>query len=115
MNWINVDRDTNEVKFGTRAWAEHNLTGPFDCTRQERRLTFGGWEGFVAVQEDGGFWALYFDRDSDSLKSKVKEGTVVIEVELYRKEVRNKQRKVDMEVAVPKEEGKPGTKIPNVV
>ncbi|RDW59638.1 hypothetical protein BP6252_12725 [Coleophoma cylindrospora] len=87
MNWIYVDRDTYEVKFGTRPYAEHNLKGPFDCTRQDRRLTFGGWEGFVVVQE-GNFWALYFDRDNDKLKSKLKAGIPVIEVELLRKELR---------------------------
>ena len=87
MNWIYVSRDTHEVKFGVRQSAEPNLTGPFDCTRQDRRLTFGGWEGFVAVRE-GGFWALYFDRDGDGLGPKVAPGTPVIEVELIRRELR---------------------------
>lgn len=87
MNWIYVSRDTHEVKFGVRQFAEPNLTGPFDCTRQDWRLTFGGWEGFVAVKE-GAFWALYFDRDGDSLESKVVPGTPVIELELIRREMR---------------------------
>ncbi|KAF8858569.1 hypothetical protein BDZ45DRAFT_725877 [Acephala macrosclerotiorum] len=103
MNWIYVDRDTLEVKFGTRPWAEHNHNGPFDCTRQDRRLTFGGWEGWLAVKE-GEFWALYFDRDNDRLKSKVKEGTPVLEIELWRREVRGVPVKV-MET-VPAENGK---------
>lgn len=87
MNWIYVDKDTYEVKFGTRAWAEPNLTGPFDCTRQDRRLTFAGWEGFCLVKE-GDFWALYFDLDDDMLKSKISRGTPVLEIELTRKEMR---------------------------
>ncbi len=87
MNWIYVDRNTHEVKFGIRQFAEANLTGPFDCTRQDRRLTFGGWEGFVAVQE-GDFWALYFDRDGDNLRAKVAPGTPVLELELLRRELR---------------------------
>lgn len=86
-NWIYVDRQTYEVKFGTRAWAEPNFKGPFDCTRQDRRLTLGGWEGFVAVKE-GNFWALYFDLEGDRLRSKVAEGTPVLEVELQRIEMR---------------------------
>lgn len=94
MNWIYVDRDTYEIKFGTRPYAEHNLNGPFDCTREERRLNFGGWEGFVVVQE-GNFWALYFDRDSNSLKGKVEAGAVVLEVELLRKECRGRPLKRD--------------------
>ncbi|KAJ2893724.1 hypothetical protein MKZ38_008310 [Zalerion maritima] len=90
MNWIYVDKDTHEVKFGTRSWAEPNLTGPFDCTRQDRRLTFAGFEGFCLVQE-GDFWSLYFDLDDDMLRSKVARGTPVLEVELTRKEMRVKR------------------------
>ncbi|KAI8629977.1 hypothetical protein F5Y19DRAFT_474922 [Xylariaceae sp. FL1651] len=87
MNWIYVDRWSYELKFGTRAWADDNLPVPFDCSRQDRRLTFGGWEGFVAVKE-GDFWALYFDVDQDNLKAKVTEGTPVLEIELLRVEMR---------------------------
>ncbi|KAI1099542.1 hypothetical protein F4804DRAFT_349302, partial [Jackrogersella minutella] len=89
MNWIYIDRNTYELKFGTRSWAQPNWPGPFDCSRQDRRLTFAGWEGFFAVKE-GDFWALYFDVDEDNLKSKVKEGTPVLEVELLRTEMRVK-------------------------
>ncbi|OTA98512.1 hypothetical protein M426DRAFT_76942 [Hypoxylon sp. CI-4A] len=87
MNWIYVDRDSYELKFGTRPWAQPNWPGPFDCSRQDRRLTFGGWEGFYAVKE-GDFWGLYFDVDQDGLKSKVKEDTPVLEIELLRVEMR---------------------------
>jgi hypothetical protein len=90
MNWIYVDKDTYEIKFGTRQFSEGQLTGPWDCTRQDRRMMFSGWEGFVAVQE-GDFWALYFDRDGDRLKSKVPPGTPVLEIELVRKEMRGKK------------------------
>lgn len=55
-NWVYVDKSTFEVKFGVRASAETGFKGPFDCTRQDRRLTLGGWEGFLAVKE-GDFWA----------------------------------------------------------
>ncbi len=93
MNWVFVARDTYEVKFGVRAAAEENFTGPFDCTRQDRRLTFAGWEGFVAVRErDGGFWELYFDRDDDCLRGKkLPAGAVTVEVELLRREIRTPQ------------------------
>ncbi|KAI1370485.1 hypothetical protein F4677DRAFT_457853 [Hypoxylon crocopeplum] len=86
MNWIYIDRTTYELKFGTRPWAQPNWPGPFDCSRQDRRLMFGGWEGFLAVKE-GEFWALYFDVDQDRLKSKLKE-TPVLEIELLRVEMR---------------------------
>lgn len=87
MNWIYMDALTYEMKFGTRQWAEGNLTGPFDCTRQDRRMTLAGYEGFVAVKE-GNFWSLYFDWDGDRLKSKVADGTPVIDVDLLRQEMR---------------------------
>ncbi|KAH6689885.1 hypothetical protein F5X68DRAFT_189601 [Plectosphaerella plurivora] len=89
MNWIYVDHETYEVKFGVRTNAQPNLTGPFDCTRQDRRLIFGGWEGFCVVQE-GHFWALYFDVDRDRLKAKLGAEKVVLEVELRRVEMRVK-------------------------
>ncbi|RFU24718.1 hypothetical protein B7463_g11620, partial [Scytalidium lignicola] len=54
MNWIYADRETYEVKYGVRNDAQPNVTGPFDCTRQDHRLTLEGWEGFVAVEEEGG-------------------------------------------------------------
>lgn len=91
MNWVYVDKDTLEIKYGVRADAQPNLTGPFDCTRQDRRLTFDGWEGWCAVEESPGLWALYFDIDDDGLKSKVAPGTRVLEVELSRKETRFKK------------------------
>ncbi|KAK1457667.1 hypothetical protein CMEL01_15650 [Colletotrichum melonis] len=89
MNWIFVDPVTYQVRFGNRAIADGNVTGPWECTRQDRRLTFCGWEGFCAVLEDSGIWGLYFDCDGDSLRQKMKpEGRIVIEIELIRREMR---------------------------
>lgn len=75
------------MKFGGRDSAEPNFKAPFDCTRQDRRLTLGGWEGFLAVEE-GNFWALYFDVENNRLQSKIPEGTPMLEVELQRIEMR---------------------------
>ncbi|KAI5463236.1 hypothetical protein BGZ63DRAFT_462541 [Mariannaea sp. PMI_226] len=86
LNWIYVDKKTHEVKYGVRADAQENITGPFDCTKQDRRLTLEGWEGFCAVEELPGIWALYYDRDDNGLKGKVPMGTRVLEVELSRRE-----------------------------
>lgn len=91
MNWVYIDRDTHEAKYGVRAEAQANLTGPFDCTRQDRRLTFDGWEGWCAVEEYEGYWCLYFDVHDDGLKSKVPAGMRVLEIELSRKEKRLKK------------------------
>jgi hypothetical protein len=92
MNWIYVDKDNYEVKYGVRLEAQPNLTGPFDCTRQDRRLTFEKWEGFVVTKEEEegmkGNWALYFDRDDDMLEAKLGKGRTVLDVELVRWEKR---------------------------
>jgi hypothetical protein len=88
MNWVYIDRETYEVRYGVRADAQPNLTGPFDCTRQDRRMTFDGWEGFCAVEEQPGLWALYFDVNDNGLQSKIASGTRVLEIELSRKEKR---------------------------
>ena len=85
MNWIYVDQSTYEVKYGIRKDAQPNITGPFDCTRQDRRLLLEGWEGFVAVEE-GNEWALYFDRDDNGLKGKIAPDRMVLEVQLCRQE-----------------------------
>lgn len=95
LNWIYVDKDTYEVKYGVRLEAQENITGPFDCTKQDRRMTLEGWEGFVAVEEIPGIWAVYYDRDDDGLRSKVPLGTRVLEVELIRRE--KKERKPEPE------------------
>lgn len=50
-------------------------------------MMFEGWEGFLAVEEKSGTWALYFDREDDGLKGKVHRKRTV-EVELSRKEMK---------------------------
>lgn len=91
MNWLYVDRETHQLKYGVRTDAQPNITGPFDCTRQDRRLTFEGWEGFLAVKEGEGVWGIYFDRDDDGLVGKLGEDVDVLEVELVRIEKRVKK------------------------
>ncbi|KAI0104494.1 hypothetical protein F4814DRAFT_455777 [Daldinia grandis] len=95
LNWIYVDKDTYEVKYGVRADAQAHITGPFDCTRQDRRMTLEGWEGFAAVEEFPGVWAIYFDRDDDGLTTKVPMGTRVLEVELTRREKKERKPEPD--------------------
>ncbi|KAK7997355.1 hypothetical protein PG990_009830 [Apiospora arundinis] len=86
LNWIYVHKDTYEVKYGVRDYAQPNLTGPWDCTRQDRRMTFEGWEGFAAVEVAPAVWSLYYDRDDNGLRDKLPPGTRVLDVELTRRE-----------------------------
>ncbi|OJD40611.1 uncharacterized protein BKCO1_1000183 [Diplodia corticola] len=102
LNWIYIDKDTFEVKYGVRDLAQPHLTGPFDCTRQDRRLTFEDWEGFVAVEEAPMTWALYFDRDDTGLKGKIPPGQKVLEVVLTRQE----RKKLKEEAQKPKDTDK---------
>ncbi|KAF2401912.1 hypothetical protein EJ06DRAFT_548124 [Trichodelitschia bisporula] len=71
LNWVYVDRQTLELKYGNRDDVEGHIVGPWDWTEDEVGLTFEGWEGFVAVEEQKGIWAVYFDRDDDRLKGVV--------------------------------------------
>lgn len=69
-------------------------------TKYERRLTFEGWEGFVAVEEEDGspLWGLYFDREDDGLQSEERVGTQrlrMLALEVWRRELR-----ADRETAV---------------
>lgn len=90
LNWVFVDKDTYEVRYGLRKDAEPHLVGPWTCTPIDRRLTFDGWEGFMAVEteRDSGVWQLYFDVDDDGLEEKVPMDKRVLEIELTRKEMR---------------------------
>lgn len=93
LNWLFVDRDTHAIRHGLRITAENNLVGPWDCTKVDRRLTFQGWEGFIAVQEeeDEDMWALYFDCKDNGLTARGQignEGKRMLEVEVWRKELR---------------------------
>lgn len=98
LNWIYLDKVTHEVKYGTRAVAESHVTGPWDVTEVDRRVTFEGWEDFAIVEErrttsghreeGDGLWALYFDRDDDGLTKVGGRGRKSLEVEVWRKERR---------------------------
>ena len=82
-----MDKDTNEVKYGNKIEVGDHLVGPWNCTKIDRRMTFEGWEGFLAVKEKPDTWALYFDREDDGLKGKVTKRRI-LEVELTRKEMK---------------------------
>jgi hypothetical protein len=86
LNWIYIDSSTYEVKYGVRAEADKHITGPMGIlTLQdgEMRLICMQWEGFAVVEEEEDEWALYFDKDNNNLKEKVR-GKRITEVELIR-------------------------------
>lgn len=74
-----------ELKYGNRTESREHHVGPWDWTDEdETGVTFEGWEGFVAVQDDEGDWQLYFDRDDDGLKGFVGKRKRKLEVTLER-------------------------------
>lgn len=83
LNWIYVDKTTLEVRYGSRAEALDNVVGPFDWTKDRSSLVMDGWEGFVAVEEKKGLWALYFDIEDDG--SRLPKGKKVVEISLVRR------------------------------
>jgi len=88
LNWVYVDKDSYEVKYGLRVEAEPHLVGPWNCTPIDKRLTFDGWEGFTVVEVEENLWQLYFDVDDNGLEQKIPLSKRIMEVELTRKEMR---------------------------
>lgn len=91
LNWIFIDRRTLRVRYGIRAEAESQLTGPMSLIRDddsdEWRVACRGWEGFVAVRkandQTSETWALYFDVHDNGL-ARLGPSRDVVEVELVR-------------------------------
>ena len=93
LNWVYVDSKTHEVKYGVRTDTVGHFVGPWDVTKTDRRLSFQGWEGFVAVEEKEGdpMWALYFDVEDDGLRDKGRvgdQGKRMLALEIWRREPR---------------------------
>ena len=101
MNWLYIDSATYRLRYGVRNEADGNITGPFDCTNHSRRVTLFKWEGWCAVEEQGGEWAVYFDVDDNGLHGRVPFGTRVLELELERREER--YNKTEHDVPCPEE------------
>ena len=94
LNWVYLDTDSDifQLSHGLRVDAEEGQAGPWDarfCSNGEKRYTFEGWEGFIAVETEGepGLWRLCFDKYNDGLKGKIREGQRTVELELVREEI----------------------------
>ncbi|KAK5678498.1 hypothetical protein LTS10_008942 [Elasticomyces elasticus] len=88
LNWIYIDKDTYCLSYANRSGSIMHHVGSFDWTSEDNdsSILFDDWEGFMAVEEEEGKWALYFDMDDDGLKKKRKDKKVV-EVSLVRRVV----------------------------
>ncbi|KAH8586763.1 hypothetical protein B0O99DRAFT_695173 [Bisporella sp. PMI_857] len=88
LNWVYIDKDTYQMKYGLKKDTIDQFVGPWNVTPIDRRLSFDGWEGFTVVEEEPNVWALYFDMEDNGLKGKVDPKRRIMEVELTRKEIR---------------------------
>src|ERR1700761_6624459 len=52
LNWIYVDKNTLELKYGNRTQSIQQIVGAWDWTEDEAGVTLDGWEGFCAVEEE---------------------------------------------------------------
>ncbi|KAL9622994.1 MAG: hypothetical protein Q9160_002712 [Pyrenula sp. 1 TL-2023] len=85
LNWMYVDKNTLELKYGNRTQSREHHVGPWDWTEDEGGVTFEGWEGFVAVEVNEGEWAVYFDRRDNGLEGVVdRRKRRMVEVSLER-------------------------------
>ncbi|KAI9877088.1 MAG: hypothetical protein M1830_004834 [Pleopsidium flavum] len=92
LNWIYVDKETLELRYGNRTQSREHHVGPWDWTKGEdgegdgEGLVFEGWEGFVVVEEGDGKWGVRFDRRDDGLKGvEGVKGKRVLQVSLERR------------------------------
>ncbi|KAJ7635553.1 hypothetical protein DFH06DRAFT_1284322 [Mycena polygramma] len=87
LNWIYADADTLEIKYGNKTASQDHIPGPWDWSDDQKSLLLDDWEGFVAVEEEEGVWALYYDEDDDHLAEALPEDNKkrVVEVHLRRR------------------------------
>ena len=105
LNWIYIDTRTMELKYGNRTTSREHIVGSWDWTEDELGVTLEDWEGFAAVEEEPGVWALYYDRYQDNLKEEAKGKTVLpcsLERRILPEEIQGKDKdeptKTDKEV-----------------
>jgi hypothetical protein len=92
LNWIYIDKDTYELKYANRSGSMPHHVGSYDWTSEDdgSSITFDDFEGFLAVEEDNGGWAVYFDLNDDGLKSK-KKGKKTVEISLVRRVIHGQE------------------------
>lgn len=102
LNWIYVDRNTLELRYGNRTQSIEHIVGPWDWTEDEVGVMLECWEGFVAVEEKDG-WAVYYDINDDRLDNGKKVGGKrVLQCSLERRVFDEERQKQDMEAAEKK-------------
>jgi len=85
LNWIYVDKDTMELKYGNKTASIDHHVGPWDWTEDEEGITFDETQAFTAVEEpQTRRWQIYYDMDNDGLSRFVPKGRRKIQISLER-------------------------------
>lgn len=84
MNWLYVDAQTQQLKYGVQEDIEAHLSGPFDCATQSGRLRLQDQEGFHAVEIQPDIWAIFYDIDDNGLRDKLPSDTRIIKIDIER-------------------------------
>lgn len=95
LNWIYADKETHELRYGNRSQSVEQVVEPWDWCKEERIISLEDKQtAFVAVEEEEGEWALYYDRDGDELARVLEEQGMLdcafVPVTLVRKIVEEK-------------------------
>ena len=89
LNWIYVDKDTMEIKYGNRSTSVTHNIGPWDWSEDEEQVVFDDMEAafinaFYAVERLPGKWQLFFDYKGDQLAAYLPAKLKKVQVELRR-------------------------------
>jgi hypothetical protein len=68
LNWIYVDNDTAELRYGNKTQSIEHLVGPWDWTKDETCVILKKRQRCIAVENSKTKkWQLYWDIDGDAL------------------------------------------------
>lgn len=89
LNWIYIDKDTLEIKYGNRSASIEHHVGPWEWSEDEEQVIFDDMEAafsnaFYAVEKARGQWQLYFDLNGDALDEYIPRNMKKLLVQLHR-------------------------------
>ena len=88
LNWIYVDKDTMEVKYGNKTASVAHNVGPWDWTEDQKTVVFEESAVFTAVEDAATKrWQIYLDMEGKGLSEVVPKGRKMLSVRLQRTEM----------------------------
>lgn len=89
LNWIYIDKDTMEMKYGNKSASIAHHIGPWDWSEDEQQVVFDDMEvefinAFYAVERLPGKWQLFFDFKGNQFAGVLPAKLAKVQVELHR-------------------------------